>query len=57
MIVAPQPYDVVVRFFEGYCVVEADRLKNRVDFVVTVLALAENAQAPIDFRERWNCEW
>jgi hypothetical protein len=36
--------------------VKADGLKNRVDFVVTVIAPAENAQAPIDFRERWNCE-
>jgi hypothetical protein len=34
--------------------VEADRLKDGFDFVVAIIALAQDVQAPVDFRKSWN---
>src|SRR2546423_11497113 len=50
-IVAPQVDRRAIRYFEGEIILKTDRLQDRIDFVVTVHALAMDLQAPIDFGE------
>ena len=37
-------------------VMQTDRLKGGIEFMITVRALADNAQIPIDFGKSWKCD-